>query len=233
MLGARAREALARAVGCRPPRFRGANPEHTAWLADQIWAGEYDQAGFVPRRGWRILDIGANVGTFAVRSAMRRASVVAYEPHPETFRYLQANAAKRGVDCRQAAVVADAPEDGVDLHLGSEDTRHSLLSRDQDSGVELGDAVRVPAVAAREVIPGTWDLVKIDCEGVEFEILDSLSSEDIAGVRRMIVELHGTREQMTRFVDRLRQEGFHAELRDLSEPRLALCFATRDPPASG
>jgi FkbM family methyltransferase len=223
------RKAIRRLLGKAPPKFAGTNPGHSEWLAEQIWGGEYDEPGFVPARGWRVLDVGANVGTYAVLSAKRKAQVVAYEPHPETYGYLVHNAISWGVDCRQAAIVAEQPEGGtVALFLGSEDTRHSLLRADQGSGAGLaGDSVAVRAVTARQALSGRWDLVKIDCEGVEFDLLDSLTSEDIRGVHRLIVELHGDEERRRRFVERLEREGFTTTTRDLPEPLLALCFATR------
>jgi FkbM family methyltransferase len=228
-LKSRLRLALRRALDREPPAFASANPDHSQWLAAQIWAGEYDEPGFVPSRGWRVLDIGANVGTFAVRSARRKARVVAYEPHPETFGYLRQNAPPQ-VDCRQAAVVAQTPDRGVvRLFLGDRDTRHSLIPADQRSGAELGDAhLAVPAVTAREALAGDWDLVKMDCEGVEFDLLDSLSSEDLRGVHRMVVELHGEDERMQAFVRRVESEGYSVSLRQLDDPRLALCFAARE-----
>jgi len=44
--------------------------------------------GFVPAAGWTVLDVGANVGMFALQQAQRGAHVVAFEPNPECYRRL-------------------------------------------------------------------------------------------------------------------------------------------------
>jgi hypothetical protein len=92
--------------------------------------GEYDYPGLIPQHGWQIIDIGANIGIFAMLAASRGAYVRSYEPHPESFRCLQVNTAKWRVDCHCAAVVG-RPVDTVELFVHPErSTRHSLLDRE-------------------------------------------------------------------------------------------------------
>jgi hypothetical protein len=80
----------------------------------------------------------------------------------------------------------------------------------------------------RDVLRDGCDLLKLDCEGVEFDLLDSLSPEDLGGLRRLVAELHGTEAQMDGFERRLRDEGFRTLRRALENERLAICFAARD-----
>lgn len=149
----RLRRKIVRSV--RPtPTLKASDPEHSAYLARRIWDGEYDRRGFVPRRGWVTIDIGANVGAWAMLAAKRGAMVTAYEPHPETFANLAANAGPVGVMCLQAAIVPTATGSGtVPLYLDAEhDTRHSLLGFEQRLGTAMTSSVDVPAMPFSEVI---------------------------------------------------------------------------------
>jgi hypothetical protein len=70
------------------------HPALTYKFAKMIWGGEYDFPGFVPRPGWKVVDIGANVGLFAMLAGSRGAHVAACEPHPELANYLARNTAR-------------------------------------------------------------------------------------------------------------------------------------------
>jgi FkbM family methyltransferase len=213
-----------RAARMLRPRFASPTPHHHRWLRDRIWEGEYDRPGFVPRQGDVVVDVGANVGVFAVRSAMRGATVRAYEPHPGTFGYLVRNAKRRRIECHQAAVM---PEAGTTrLFLDPDyDTRHSTLGHEQRTGVELRDYVEVPTVTLADAIGDGCDLLKVDCEGVEFDLLSATPSERLRRARRIVAELHGESERMRDFAARLESEGYDVITEPLEHERLAMCFA--------
>src|SRR4051812_24496223 len=89
-------------------------PEPMRGAVAQVLDGEYD-AGY-SGDGLTILDIGANVGSFAVWANMRwpGSPIHAYEPHPGTFDILEGNVrALRNVVCHRQAVfpgaAAEAP----------------------------------------------------------------------------------------------------------------------------
>ena len=207
------------------PTFASPTPHHHEWLRDRIWEGEYDRPGFVPRRGDVVVDIGANVGVFSVRSAMRGATVRAYEPHPGTFAYLLRNAKGRRIECHQAAVMPQAGTTTLflDPHY---DTRHSTLGREQRTGEELRDSIEVPTVTLADAIGDGCDLLKVDCEGVEFELLDATPSDRLRRASRIVAELHGDAEQMRRFTARLAADGYEVTTEPREHKRLAMCFAT-------
>jgi FkbM family methyltransferase len=209
------------------PAFASPTPEHHRWLRDLIWDGEYDRPGFVPGRGDRVVDVGANVGVFAVRCATRGAQVQAWEPHPRTFTYLERNTARwrRRVVCHQAAVAARAGTARLFVH--DLDTRNTLLARNLWTGETRTDAVDVPAVTLEEALGPGCDLLKLDCEGTEFELLDATSGDVLRRARRVVAELHGEPAAMERFDARLREEGFAVARAPGEDPLLALTFAVR------
>jgi FkbM family methyltransferase len=161
----------------------------TSWsVLRAIWAGEYDYPGVVVQKGWHVIDIGANIGAFSMLAASRGAHVVAYEPHPDTFRDLAANMAPWDAECHQAAVTRDAQGE-LPLFVHRRHTRATLSSFDLVAHEPLEQSVLVPTVRLRDVLAEPCDLVKIDCEGTEFDLFAD-EPEVLRRAARMVGELH-------------------------------------------
>jgi len=105
----------------------------------QIAAGEFRAAGLTPEPGWRVVDVGANIGVFALW-AERLGAHAAFEPEPNTFSSLVANVDGRRIAPTQAALVG-RPAPAARLSLSDlKSTRHTLLGKEIESG---GAAPRV------------------------------------------------------------------------------------------
>ena len=50
--------------------------------------------------------------------------------------------------------------------------------------------VRVPAVTLAQACTGTVDLLKCDCEGGEYDIVDQMTQELAARIRNISIEVH-------------------------------------------
>lgn len=124
--------------------------------------------------GMVFVDIGANVGTYALYVATRAgptARVIAFEPHPRTFAKLAYNLEANGatnVDAKNLAIAAEAGT--MDLHSdGGGNIGHASLLREGAGAVRSTQAVPVAPLAtvlADEGV-GKVDLLKIDVEGFE------------------------------------------------------------------
>jgi FkbM family methyltransferase len=114
----------------------------------------------------RVIDIGANVGAFCIRASRFSPHVVAVEP--VTASLLRENILLNGVQVR---VIEGA--------LGSGGPGH--VSWD-------GEGVISQTYPLSRIIEmaGGCDFLKCDCEGAEWCILP----EDLAGIRRIEMELH-------------------------------------------
>ncbi|MFN8493968.1 MAG: FkbM family methyltransferase [Caldilineaceae bacterium] len=113
----------------------------------------------------RVLDIGAHVGLFglALRNFFPNALLHAYEPNPKLEQYLRAQAQTAHFDYFMEAV---GLEDGK-VTLAIDDNSVWTQSKVDPTG-------NVPQVAFRralERLGGSADLVKLDCEGAEWQIL--------------------------------------------------------------
>lgn len=214
---------LARKLGLDVrPRFAGvllsAPDATTAWMvAMQITTGEYRWPGLTPEPGWRVVDVGANIGAFSLWAERLGAEVTAFEPEPKTYASLVANVAGRRVAPRQAALVGEAVP-AVRLYLsGVRSTRHTLLAKEIESGAPLRDFVDVPTVTLADVVGEGCDLLKLDCEGAEFEALLRADDQTLRRARRLFVEFHRIGGSPDLLVDRLETAGLEVDVLAESE----------------
>lgn len=133
------------------------------------------------------LDLGANVGGFAVHAAKQGATVYAVEPEPENFSILQNNVELNhllaNVKCLQAACVA-GQEKTLDLYVCNGEKnkyRHTLIP------VRNREKITVKCVNFDKLIRGVT-AVKMDIEGAEMDIFDA--TEDWHNVRKLAFEYH-------------------------------------------
>lgn len=133
----------------------------------------------------RVLDIGGNVGIFAIPAARRCAAVAVYEPDAGNYQFLTANLVRNAVanvQAYQAAVVGDhAP--AVAFYQMASSRRHSL--------VPAAGAVPTvaPAVNIDVALQGSAaNVVKLDAEGAELALLTQ--GRRWGQVDRMVFEYH-------------------------------------------
>lgn len=132
-----------------------------------------------------VLDVGANVGLFslAARHRYRSARIHAYEPNPALTGHLMANTVGLDIRCHLEAVGTDTGR--AYLHARG-DSLHSVVDGREDSGGL--EVAKIPMSAAISRLGGTVDLLKLDCEGGEWDLLDDPSSWN--GVRHLSMEYH-------------------------------------------
>lgn len=130
-----------------------------------------------------VLDIGANHGAFSAAVARRfGCQCFAFEPNPDCF------AAIPQSEAVQKWCVAVSAERGPRSFVLSSNSQASRLSG------EAGPSVTVESVIleefAREHDIGEIALVKMDVEGSEIEIIDSLSDAFLSRVGQVTIEFH-------------------------------------------
>ena len=132
---------------------------------------EYEIPGFDWSAVRTVVDVGANVGMATMWIAQRapQARFVAVEPAPATAARLRANLVCNGLDSRVDVVVAGvAAEPGRgSMVFESGFSSHAFVAHTSDGEVELATLDAVIDRTGEEVV----DLLKIDCEGGEYEVL--------------------------------------------------------------
>jgi FkbM family methyltransferase len=127
------------------------------------------------RDGGVFVDIGANVGTYAMALARRvgaSGKVIAIEPHPVTHARLAFNRNASGF--AQVILIA-AAAGAADGELMIETDGDNLGASHIVSGEGAGDALRVPSLRLLRVLEEAGvervDALKIDVEGFEDRVL--------------------------------------------------------------
>ena len=183
----------------------------------------------LPRLTCRVLDIGAHVGAFscALARAVPGAQVTAVEPSADRVAYLRRNVAGNDFGGRVTTVQAAV----------SGQSGRRLLSPfgileanpESDAGGEQVEVVAVEELLAAS--PGPIDLVKMDCEGSEYEIVASASAATLQRIERLLLEYHpAPPDEIRQLFARLKQAGLTERWRQDSRPgQLGVVYLSREP----
>ena len=163
---------------------------------ENIIRRDYLGSGVALGPGSTVLDIGANIGTFSILAASivgPGGRVLAFEPVTETFERLRENVALNGLDnveCRCAAI--DGKEGTLTLQVSRKSALSTAHMGNRD-GVDQ-NSVTVPCLTLESVLSdrsiGRIHLMKVDCEGSEYKILESLTPEVAARIDQIAMEVH-------------------------------------------
>lgn len=167
-----------------------------------------------------VIDIGGFIGDFSLYAVKRlnASRVIVCEPSPRNWTLLLKNIANNGYQDR-IEPVNKAVTDGRDVMMNIDipDECQCTVSAYAPSehplsavpGISLGQLIRDHAV---EIV----DLLKIDCEGGEFEILESTPSEVFSRIRNIVFEYHqidGVWAKLESAKQRLLREGYSLQTR--------------------
>lgn len=185
-------------------------------LLENVIREDYFCHGVDARAGDTIIDIGANFGSFtalASRKAGPSGRVIAFEPNPEIFARLQRNVVMNGlanVDAFNAAVCGSDGE--TELHLHRRNAFTTIVSNVDQRHNDETQSVRVRTLSLPSIIAelrSDVGLLKIDCEGAEYDILDNLDVATASRIRQITMEAHEIEgRQMSDLPRRLRDLGF-------------------------
>jgi FkbM family methyltransferase len=140
-----------------------------------------------------VIDVGANIGVFSVYAAATSAHtmVYAYEPIPKNFDTLLYNRKLNSLEERIvpfACGIAGARGKHT-FYFADYNTGHTLFpSRKGEYGIEI-ECIRLQDVFDENGI-GICHLLKMDCEGAEFESLYSTPDEYFQRIEEIRLEYH-------------------------------------------
>ena len=161
---------------------------------------------FAVRRGWSVIDLGANQGLFSVMAAVRGAAkVVAVEAQAGFLPEITANAELNGVAHRVVPLVAlVGAESGV---LASEPAREAASHWEGEA-----ETLDMSEILDRSELSRV-DLLKIDIEGSEFALF-ATADEWLPRVQRIAMEVHTQFGSPSHLMDLVASAGFRTWLAD-------------------
>jgi FkbM family methyltransferase len=143
-----------------------------------------------------ILDIGSNIGTSILffHERFPAAKIYGFEPHPETFRILEKNVA--GISSVEVFNYALGASNG-EVSVPFDNADFSRFTIAKIGGGEWSGPLSPTSCAVRhagEVVTNlgltTVDLIKIDCEGAEYDVLTSLPPDLLSHCKWIVGEMH-------------------------------------------
>ncbi len=169
--------------------------DHIAWsIAWEIFLSRrYCPKGFEINKNDVIIDIGAHRGIFTAYAANRtNAKIISIEPNPENYFLLcklRDENHWQQVHPIQGAVSNNSGT--IKLFQSNHNSRHSTIGIDPVSLEELGVSIDVSAYTLKDILQMVTkvDLLKMDCEGSEYEILLN-SGDQLTKVNRISMEIH-------------------------------------------
>lgn len=155
-----------------------------------------------------VLDIGANIGIFTVCAALNGAKkIVSIEPSRDAYSTLEKNIELNSlgdVVTPLQFAVGRANHESIPFPVSA--SPYNQLDGDH-TGVETTE---VKTLTLKTVMDdwfdGNIDLLKMDCEGAEFEIFASTSSVELARICELKMEYH--KDEYIDLLKRLNEENF-------------------------
>ncbi|HZF08596.1 MAG TPA: FkbM family methyltransferase [Thermoanaerobaculia bacterium] len=206
LLGRRIVTVTDRATGLRFRCRRGAD----RMLGEIFHSQIYDIPTAPVESGDVVVDVGANHGFTSCYFAQRGATVIAFEPDPATYGFLEANvAANRLTDRIRTFPSAVAGQEGI-ARLQTADELGGGMSTLNDQFANAHGLTITGTVSVRtESLPAIFSrleldrvrLLKLDCEGSELDILRSLDPATREKIDSLAIEYHPEAYPLTELVD--------------------------------
>jgi FkbM family methyltransferase len=178
-----------------------------------------------------VLDIGAHMGVAAVVLAQLTAGrVLCFEPFPRNCQFLQNNLKLNGLTNVQVTQAAVTEFDGT-VAFEFDPTvsvvghvAHTL----KGDPLAFSQKLQVPSVTLRKALApypnSTVELIKLDCEGGEYAIVDQIGPDLAPRIKHLSFEVHDIDPQrnVTTLTERLKSLGYRVRYKKELHNRLGL-----------
>jgi FkbM family methyltransferase len=186
---------------------------YTQFFVDWIYNGFFAGA-----RIKKAIDIGANVGLFTQWVLDRFGSdteVIGIEPNTsatKAFEFLHSQ--NPTVNLEKLAVSGKSGE-RITMRVNPGNT---LISSFEGTGDGYTEDQEVSTITLVDLLKKyNWeecDLLKVDVEGAEYEIFDSVSSDDLKKFKYLLIEFHNNQGRVKSLIQKIKEAGFSIDVRD-------------------
>ena len=180
----------------------------------EIWrAKAYDDVRIPIHAGDTVVDLGAHIGSFAVRAARQahHGRVFAYEASSGNYAMLGENRQLNRLDNLYIENSAVSDRHGtMRLYSPADNGMLSSLLHESGSFMENVQAVTFAEIIEEHALERI-DFLKLDVEGSEYDILLKCPDESLTKVQRIVMEYHefdADKRNHIDLVNRLNSRGF-------------------------
>ena len=156
-----------------------------------IWlVKEYNKHGFKIKKDDVIIDIGSHIGIFSIYASQfcKNGKILCYEPSIENYELLQYNISQNHIEnIFPNNYAVSNSNDHVTLYINPDNTAHSIYDSTSKS-------IQIKSSTLQNIFDSNkldfCDYLKLDCEGAEYEIIDSLPKEYFKKIKQIYIEYH-------------------------------------------
>jgi len=220
-----------RSLGKVPIRIRLRSGRRISCRANEMFqiveafiSGDYENAEISYPEARAVLDVGANIGVATIWFSERYplARIFPIEPSSETSARLLRNINRNGLGNRVTVLTVALGEGGRPLHLVFGE--HSGLSHTDTEPHEGSQIVwSADLKTILEIVGGHVDVMKLDCEGAEYDIFLGAESQTLSQIDNIVGEYHGPDPSAhASLFSRLEEAGFKVSNQSPSQPSLEI-----------
>jgi FkbM family methyltransferase len=173
-------------------RFNVRGPMDIWIIKETCLDREYERLSGPIQDSWHVIDIGAGLGDFAIYTAKRSpyGFVYAYEPFPESFELLKQNLRLNKVEDVVPIPEAISGQAGtLKLEMSGAAVQHKTTNVSDGTKIISVRAITLDEALSR--LNGfRCDLLKLDCEGAEYDILMKADESCWQRIGQIVMEYH-------------------------------------------
>jgi FkbM family methyltransferase len=156
-----------------------------------VWLiGEYSKHDFQIKKKDTVIDVGAHIGLFSLYASQHctKGQIYAFEPMKENYEVLKSNIQINNFSNIKAENYAISKSTSkIILYQNNDDSGHSKF-------IKTNNPIEVNSKSLNDFFNEEkiekCDLLKLDCEGSEYEIIEGLKDENFKKIEKMIIEYH-------------------------------------------
>ena len=156
-----------------------------------VWMiNEYDVDSFKINQNDNVIDVGAHIGLFSllVSQFCKTGKIFSFEPIRDNFDLFVSNSELNHIQNVFPFNVGISKNSGkLNLFLNNDQSAHSIFPKGSES-------ITVESTSLQKIFDekkiSLCKLLKLDCEGAEYDIIDSLPAEYLDKIQNMAIEYH-------------------------------------------
>ena len=196
-----------------------------------VWlVGDYAKSGFEIDDNDTIIDVGAHIGLFALYAFQycKKGRIYCFEPVRENYELLLTNLQMNNVkNVFPFQTAISGKRSSSVIYLSQDESGHSMY-------IPSSKKLEIKTTTLKDIIDensiNRCDLIKIDCEGAEYDIIESLPEVYFKKIRKIVMEYHFANSKpalIKNLIDKMRSLSYLIDVRKLTK-EMGLLFAKHE-----
>lgn len=181
----------------------GVGSKMEAWSVKETLIDRfYTRLGSEIQSDWVVVDIGAAIGEFTIEAALQLTdgAVHAFEPNPGSINILRQNIRINNLGCVHTHNLGVWKEEGeIPLHFLNNEPLQAVSGSGDNANLQTVKETTIPVITLEQVLEEKVGqrihLLKLDCEGAEYEILLNQDPRIFKNIDRIVMEYHDLNDQ--------------------------------------